>query len=382
MPKRLGALLVVVMALLVVGAPPVVAQARPTTAFPPQTEAALQSILDKHLATNGAPGAIVGVWVPDRGVWVRAQGVADLETGAPLHVGDSVRIGSITKTFVATVVLQLADEGRLTLDDTLGSYVPGMLHGEQITVRHLLAMTSGIANFVEDPQFAEAYQADPLMPFSPQAAIEIAQHHPADFAPGAGFYYSETNYFLLGLIVEHVTGLPVSGAIQQRILDPLSLTSSALPGNPNMPGPFSRGYAPVSGQRLEDVTRANPNVPWAAGGMVSNLHDLSVWAKALATGELLSPEMQAQRLQWTAIPGGEPLDARYGLGILSMAGFLGHNGGIPGYSSIAMYLPEADTTIVVLVNKSTLDGGPADVLFYDIAGLLFPERFQGLRARP
>jgi D-alanyl-D-alanine carboxypeptidase len=104
--------------------------------------------------------------------------------------------------------------------------------------------------------------------------------------------------------------------------------------------------------------------------------------KALATGALLSPEMQRERLQWTAVPGGEPLDARYGLGILSLAGFLGHNGGIPGYSSMAVYLPEADATIVVLVNQSTLDGGPADFLFYDIAGLLFPERFQGLQARP
>ena len=92
--------------------------------------------------------------------------------------------------------------------------------------------------------------------------------------------------------------------------------------------------------------------------MVSNLHDLHVWTRALATGALLSPEMQRERLQWTAVPGGEPLDARYGLGILSLAGFLGHNGGIPGYSSMAMYLPEADATIVVLVNQSTLDGGP------------------------
>ena len=94
------------------------------------------------------------------------------------------------------------------------------------------------------------------------------------------------------------------------------------------------------------------------------------------------PEVQRERLQWTAIPDSEPLDARYGLGILSTAGFLGHNGGIPGYGGLAMHLPEPDATIVVLVNQSTLEGGPADFLVYEIAGVLFPERFQNLQARP
>jgi len=149
-----------------------------------------------------------------------------------------------------------------------------------------------------------------------------------------------------------------------------------------MPEPFSHGYSPLPGAGRTDVTLASPAVTWTAGAMVSNLRDLHVWTKALATGALLSPAMQAERLQWTAIPGGEPLDARYGLGILSLAGFLGHNGGIPGYSSIAMYLPEADATIVVLVNQSTLEGGPADFLFYQIGALLFPERFASLQTRP
>ena len=349
--------------------------------FPPETEAALQAIVDKHQARTGAPGVLVGAWVPGRGTFVRAQGVGDISTGSPLHERDSVRVGSITKTFVSTVVLQLVDEGRLSLKDRLASYVPAIPYGEQITLRHLLGMTSGVANFLEDPAFLEAYASDPRMAFSPSDALAIARRHPPKFAPGEGFDYSETNYFLLGLIVEQVTGLSVNEAIDRMIAQPLGLASTVLPTSAAMPEPFAHGYLPTL-EGPQDVTDQNPAVTWTAGAMVSNLEDLHVWTRALATGALLGPELQTERLRWTAVPGGEPLDAKYGLGILSLAGFVGHNGGLPGYSSIAMYLPQAEATIIVLVNQCTLDGGPADFLFYDIAGLLFPEQFPNLRGRP
>src|SRR6185436_18297456 len=126
----------------------------------------------------------------------------------------------------------------------------GITNGERITVRQLLAMTSGVANILEDPDFLSAYEHDPLMPFSPQEALAIARRHPADFAPGTGFHYSETNYFLLGLIVEHVTGLTVSAAIDQRIAQPLGLTDTSLPTTPEIGDPASHGY----GAALEDVT--------------------------------------------------------------------------------------------------------------------------------
>jgi D-alanyl-D-alanine carboxypeptidase len=279
-------------------------------------------------------------------------------------------------------VLQLVGDGQLALHDTLESYVPGVAHGQQVTIRDLLAMRSGIANFLEDPAFAAAYDADPLMPFSPRAALDIAQQRPADFLPGQGFHYSETNYFLLGLVIERITGRPVGEVIDERIVQPLGLTSTSLPSTPAMPLPFSHGYRPNAASGLQDVTASNPAVTWTAGAMVSNLRDLRVWSRALATGALLSPELQAERLQWTTVPGGEPLNARYGLGILSLAGFLGHNGGLPGYSSIAMHLPKEGTTIVVLVNASTLEGGPADRLFYNLAALLFPERFAAFQRQP
>ena len=310
--------------------------------------------MDAHRTAAGAPGAVVGVWVPGHGTWVRAQGVGDVGTGAPITTADTVRIASITKTFTATVVLQLVDEGKLRLDDVLEPHVPGLPNGARITVRQLLGMTSGVFNILEDPAFLAAYEADPLLPFTPQEAIAIARTHPAAFAPGERFHYSETNYLLLGLIVERLTGRSAGEAIEQRIVR-------------YSPGP--------NGGPLRDLTRTNPGVSWTAGAMVSNLDDLRVWVKALATGALLSPSTQQERLRMTAIPGGEPVDARYGLGIFSLVGFLGHNGAIAGYSTVAVYLPEEDATIVVLVNTSTLEGGATDAILFDVAGLLFPNRF-------
>jgi D-alanyl-D-alanine carboxypeptidase len=348
----------------------------PSPTFDPEIEAALERLIDDHLASTGAPGALVGIWSPDS-TFVRATGLADVETGRTLDPLDRFRIGSITKTFVATLILQLIDEGRLGLDDTLERFVPGVSDGDRITIRQLLGMTSGVANVLKEPAFLQAYAADPLLPLSPQTVLAISRGQAPAFTPGAGFHYSETNYLLLGLVAEQITGLPIEEAIDRWLVQPLRLSGTSLPTTPDLAEPFSHGYQPIVGTAAvgPDVTRSNPAITWTAGGMVANLQDLHVWTRSLATGALLSPDLQRERIQWTAVPGGESLDAAYGLGILRMAGFVGHNGGLPGYSSIAMHLLEDDTTIVILVNQSTLDGGPADRLFYAIAGLLFPDRF-------
>jgi D-alanyl-D-alanine carboxypeptidase len=214
------------------------------------------------------------------------------------------------------------------------------------------------------------------MPFTPRDVLAIVQRHPPDFAPGERFHYSDTNYILLGLIVEQLTGQKVGEAIEQRILQPLRLANTSFPSTPEMPEPYAHGYdAPPGGGALRDLSRTNPDVAWTAGAMISTLDDLRLWARALATGALLSPAMQRERLETTAIPIADGITAGYGLGLFSIAGFVGHNGGIPGYSSIAVHLPEANATLVGLVNKSGLEGGEADAIMWDIAKLLFPERF-------
>jgi D-alanyl-D-alanine carboxypeptidase len=161
------------------------------------------------MAATMTPGALVGVWYPGQGTWTKAAGIGDLATGAPVTLGDHVRIASNTKTFVGVVVLQLVDEGEIGLDDPLERYVPGIPNGDEITIRQVLGMTAGVYNFVRDPRIAEGYAADPLLPFTPEDALEIIRDSSPDYAPGTSVQYSDSNYILLGFVVEAVTGRPL-----------------------------------------------------------------------------------------------------------------------------------------------------------------------------
>ncbi len=344
-------------------------------AFSPEEQLALTTIVETSLAQTNTPGALVGVRYPGRGTWTYAAGIGDLATAAPVTIDDHVRIASITKTFVATVVLQLVDEGALGLDDVLDGFVPGIANGDQITLRQVLGMTAGIFDFVGDPDFGAAYGADPLLPFTPQEAVDIVRRYPADFAPGVQVQYSNSNYVLLGLIIEQVTGQPVEAAITDRIVQPLGLADTFFATTPDLPEPYVHGYQAASpGDPLRDVTRSNPAVPWTSGAIVSTLADLGSWAKALAGGTLLMPATQEERLTWGVIPG-EVLDVRYGLGVMEVNGLVGHNGGIAGYSSWMVHAPEEDATIVVVTNRASEEGGTADPIFIEIAAMLLPDRF-------
>jgi D-alanyl-D-alanine carboxypeptidase len=356
------------------------AQATPTAApapLPVETQLALEAIVDGALADTFTPGALVGVWLPGGGAWLKAAGVGDLATGAPVSLDDHVRIASITKTFVATVVLQLVDEGQLNLDDTLEGFVPGIANGDAITLRQVLGMTAGIRDYVTDPRIAIDYAADPLLPFSPEEAVQIMRRGTPNFAPGDGVQYSNSNYILLGLIVEQVTGNSIEQEIEERIITPLGLSGTSFPTSPEMPAPFMHGYAGAAlGDPLVDASRSNPALPWASGAMISTLRDMRTWGEALATGSLLSPETQRQQLEFTPFPNAAPgQEVGYGLGILSFNGLLGHNGGIVGYSLWLVHDPDTGATVAVVTNRATIDGGTADPIFGGIVSLLFPERF-------
>jgi D-alanyl-D-alanine carboxypeptidase len=340
--------------------------------FSIQERTKLDAILDKHVTETKTPGAVAGVWIPGRGTWVKAIGNGNLATGDPLAIDDRIRIASITKTFVATAVLQLVDAGKLGLDDVLETYVPGVPNGETATIRQLLNMTSGIFGFVEDETFAAAFDEDPLMDFTPEEGIDIARRHEPYFAPGTGFHYSDTNYLLLGVIVEQVTGKAIETAIAEQILTPLGLNDTSFPTTPEIPEPYARGYFkdPATGE-VRDVTRSNPAVSWTAGAMFSTLDDLKIWAEAVATGRLLQPATQAARLETVPIAPGSP--STYGLGLFEVLGFIGHNGGILGYSTFMVHRPEDGATIVTATNLSDNEGGGADAIFAGILALLYPE---------
>jgi D-alanyl-D-alanine carboxypeptidase len=264
----------------------------------------------------GAPG-VVALIRSGQQSWQGASGLGDLGAKRPARAGDRFRIGSVTKSFVATLVLQLVGEGRLSLDDNLERWLPGLVpKGERITVRQLLNHTSGLYNYTDD-------LPEPPRRFRPRELVAIATGHRPLFAPGTQFSYSNTNYILAGMLVERVTGQPLADQLEQRILQPLGLGDTELPTTQRaLAGTHARGYAPPDEDwqvtdgpaRLVNVTEMDTSWGWAAGAMVSTTADLARFYQALLGGQLLTPELLTQ-MRTTVDASQVGRGARYGLGL-------------------------------------------------------------------
>lgn len=333
----------------------------------------LDQVINQTLRQTGVPGVIAGVWSP-QGSYVRAFGVADKATGAPMNPDMYVRIGSETKTFTVTGVLQLVDQGKVGLDDPISKYVPDVPQGDMITLRELARMQSGLFNYSEDPQFDRALYSDPFHPFTPPELLDYSFSHPLVFPPGKGWQYSNTNAVLLGMVIEKVSGQPLPDYLQKNVYAPLGLSGTSFPTNNAFPEPHPQGYTTGPDGKELVSTDWDPSWAWAAGAMISTLKDLHTWAPALATGRLLRPATQAERLQ-TVTPPGFPSDAGYGVGLFDVAGWIGHNGSLPGYQSLTVYLPSEKTTMVVLLNTDTSYQGQEPSTFFGnaITGVITPD---------
>ena len=351
-----------------------VAPTRAADAFSAEEEAAIVDIVEKGMAEQRQPGLNVGIWIPGRGEFVRAFGVSDIATKSPMTVDDHIRIASITKTFVAVAILRLVDQAKLKLDDTLATWIEGIPNGDRITIRQLLGMRSGIFDFTSDEPFLKAFTDDPLMAFSPEEVIAIVKRHEPDFAPGEKESYCDTNYILLGVIIEKVTGRLVEDVIRDEIITPLGLAHTSFPTTPAMPEPYAHGYfAGDDGKgELRDYTATNPAVAWTAGAMISTLDDLKVWAKALATGALLKPETHAEQMDYEMMPAGK-ISVGYGLGVADFAGMIGHNGAIFGYTTAMFYVPKADATIVLEGNLASNFSGATTFIALELGKYLMPD---------
>lgn len=308
-----------------------------------------------RLVRHGAPGALVVVRTP-AGVRRAASGLGSREPRAALRATDRFRVASITKPFVATVVLQLVGEGRLALDDPLGRMFPGLVpNGGAITVRELLNHTSGLFDYQDDAGFDAAVLADPGHAWSPRELVAIAASHPPLFPPGRGWSYSNTNYVLLGLVIEAVTGTSLEHQLGDRLFRPLGLAATSLPSAPAIEGAHAHGYigrATLPSLRsLLDVTEAlSPSISWAAGAIVSNGDDVTRFFSRLLAGRLLHPALlKAMR---TPAPG-----SSYGLGLQrtpTRCGWaLGHQGYATGYRSVALGRANGRRVALVMVNVDT-----------------------------
>ncbi|MFE5558682.1 serine hydrolase domain-containing protein [Streptomyces sp. NPDC056544] len=341
----------------------------------------LDAAIKKVLAEAKIPGVIVAVSAPGKGDYVRSFGIADKATGAPMTPNLNMRIGSVTKTFTVTALLELVDEGKVGLDDPIGKYIDGVPNGDRITLRELAGMRSGLFNYSADEDFYKALTSNPDRPFTPQELLGYSFKHPVLFEPNAKFYYCNTNLILLGLVVEKVSGVPLDRFIDQKVVAPAGLKHTVFPTGPEFPTPHAHGYTnQTASGKVEDATDWNPSWGWAAGAMISDLPDMRSWAKTLATGTLLTPATQAQRLDVVdALPG-----TGYGLGIFNVQGWIGHNGSLPGYGSLVLYLPEAKATLVVLLNTDIgYQGQEPSTLFGEaITKIVTPDRVYTLPAQP
>ncbi len=322
--------------------------ARPLAPMPPEVAARLDTAITAILSTSRIPGATIGVWAP-QGTYLKGFGVADRQSGRPMDPATLMRIGSETKTFTVTALLRLVDQGKFSLDDPIGRFIPDVPGGDAITIRHLAGMRSGLPTYLSNPSFARKFLADPTRQYSAQELLDYAFAQPPLFPPGTAFNYSNTNTILLGRLIEHLSGQSLATYLQANVLGPLKLGATSYPVDTALPSPHAHGYTTQTADGQEvDATGWNPSIAGAAGAMISNGVDLGVWAKALVDGDLLAPATRAQRLQFVPELPDNP-EIAYGLGLYRNHGWTGHDGGIPGYQSLTLYLPEAQTALVILL---------------------------------
>lgn len=346
--------------------------AAPAVAAPAPADASprVQAMLDKIVA-GGAVAAIAEVRDGDR-TWRAAAGRARLKNARPAPVDGRFRAGSVTKSFTATVVLQLVGEGRLRLSDSVEQWLPGLVDGgADITIRHLLQHTSGLPEYSTGMMDEAGIPKERYRTWSARELVERAEKLPRDFPPGSGYGYSNTNYIVLGMLIERVTGRPYATEVGERILRPLGLRHTRLPGaSPEVHGPHAHAYVPVTrGGRVVpvDVTRFNPTMAGAAGEIVSTTADVNRFYRALFQGRLLPPGL-LKEMKDPGTTGG------YGLGLelapLPCGAAFGHGGGAPGYLTVAF--SSADGSRQVTLSITPFSGDPHQAAMTVLTSALCP----------
>jgi D-alanyl-D-alanine carboxypeptidase len=323
-------------------------------------DARLQAMLDRWRQRSDVPAVTLAVDQAVRPAVLAASGTAERGGGATVNVDSQFRVASITKLFVATVVLQLAQEGRLDLSDPLARHVPGYPGAERITIRQLLNHTSGVPDYGRTAHFGERLLADRKRRWRTDEVLALVNGARPDFAPGTGYLYSNTGYLLLGQVIDAVTGSSWAAEIRRRILDPLHLRHTYVAGVEPVPGGVLAGYFDADNDGDEENIETGHSWPsletteGAAGAIVSTAADLATFGAALFRGRLLTP---ASLRQMVAEGPHHPRNANYGLGMEILRPdyrmtVWGHGGFTPGFRSALWYVPRHDLIVVVLANDS------------------------------
>jgi D-alanyl-D-alanine carboxypeptidase len=333
---------------------------------------ALGRALDRYVA-SGVPGAVVLVRDGHRTTRL-TSGAGRLGSREPLRATDRFRVGSLTKTYTATVVLQLVGEGRLSLQDTVERWLPGRVpNGENVTLRQLLTHTGGLGDYFQHAGFFDPFFAGDVHHFwTPQDLLDAAVAEPPIFAPGTAWQYSNTGYMLLGHIVHAATGESIEAHLQRRIFGPLRLRDTSFDVQPVMAGRHAHGYSrlPSSTQDPVDVTDWSPSYAWSAGAIVSTADDTATFYAALLAGRVLRPDLL--ELMKTTVPMGAGEEENYGMGLwhtrnistvpgaqLSCGAAWGHDGDLLGYHADAFVSADRQRVAVLLGTYSKDEYGPS-----------------------
>ncbi|MBV8372488.1 MAG: beta-lactamase family protein [Candidatus Eremiobacteraeota bacterium] len=343
----------------------------------PSVRAAITAAVEKERKIYGGitpvPGVLIGVWDGSGGSFIRGFGYADLAKKVPMSPDDHFRIGSNTKTFVVGVILQLVDEGKLGLDDPISRFSIGVNvpNAKNITIRQLCDMRSGLFEAYNTPEF-DRMNVTPKTVFDPRTVIGWAVKQKPYFPPGRGYHYSNTNYLILGLIIESVTKESVGDQIRKRLIEPFGLTQTSYPDTQAMPDPWAHGYGLDKARNWEDVSGTIPvSLMGAAGLMISDMHDMKRWITLVVSGKTSKPATHAQLMRCVPIGDG---NLAFGLGLGCSAGWYGYTGGLPGYNTADYYFPATGAFVIAWIDLQAEKPFPgvANAMFHDIARILTP----------
>lgn len=347
-----------------------------TSDLPKETADALRDAVKKAMAVSGSSGALAGVWAPWSGNWIGAPGESKAKGGVPMSADMHFRVGSLTKPMTCTVLLRLVDDGKVGLDDPVSDYLPRVVGTGDITLGQLCQNTSGLADY--SIGIRAQMVNTPARPWVPMELISDALAQPRVDSPGAKWSYSEPGFVLLGMALENATGSSWSQLYSKYVFEPLGLSQTSFPTQATtLPSPAPDGYAtaldPATGApqcgSVIDESKHSPSATWTTGGVVSTVGDLGVFAKALATGSLLSEKTRAAQVRSVGLPVPDSSWQRYGLGEVQLGPLRGHDGQTPGFITAMLSDPGSGLTVVVMLNNSTSPGSFAQALAMQLASI-------------
>ncbi|MCX7522823.1 serine hydrolase [Microbacterium sp. STN6] len=333
--------------------------AEAAVSLPKATSDQLDETLKQAIDLSGATGGIAGVWAPWSGTWEAAKGTTARTGGQPMNTSMTFRIGDITRSMTCTVLLELVDEGRVKLDDPVSRYLPDTVGIGGITLGQLCQNTSGLGDYTHD--IGSQFVNNPTRPWPQLELLSDGLAEDRSGPPGEGFADTDAGFILLGMALKKVTGSSWTEMYQKYVFGKLDMTSSSFPeSNPMLfPGTHPHGYAatlddtgaPVCDKPL-DETRLSNTMAWTAGGVISTLGDLKVFARALATGSLVSASSHKAQLNTVSMGDGTAGWQGYGLGVETDGPLVGHSGEIPGFITAMLSDPKSGLTVVIMLNNS------------------------------